>query len=230
MAVEERVERRKRLQSKDREKKAKAPEQREREQRIKVNMAKEKNGGQVWMRKEELPKEEEGEMAYEEPQHNGKKKAVPKPKEKKKKSRGKKPIQQKEDVMPVKQGDPGSFIIPCSFETGITYNGLADLGAAISVMPLSMCTKVGIELLSCTNLVVQVVDGSCKRPLEIVEDVHVRVGKLVFPTDFMVLDMPEQTDVPLILGRPFLSTTEVIINMQKKVLSLGIGDRLMIFL
>ena len=57
---------------------------------------------------------------------------------------------------------------------------------------------------------VQVADGSSKRPLGIAEDVPVRVGKLVFPTDFMVLDMLEQTDVPLILGRPFLSMAEVI--------------------
>ena len=91
-------------------------------------------------------------------------------------------------------------------------------------MHLSMCTKVGIELVSCTNLVVQVADGSCKRPLGITEDVPIRVGKLVFPTDFMVLDMPEQSDVPLILGRSFLSTTKVIINMQKRVLSLEFGD------
>jgi len=73
--------------------------------------------------------------------------------------------------MPVKKGDPGSFLIPCSFETGITYNALANLGVVISVMPLSMCTKVGIGLLSCTNLMVQVADGSCKRPLEIAENV-----------------------------------------------------------
>ena len=130
---------------------------------------------------------------------------------------------------PTKKRSLGSFLIPCSFETGITYNTLVDLGAAISVMPLSMRTKVGIELLTCTNLVIQVADGSCKRPLRIVEDVPVRVGKLVFPIDFMVLDMPEQTEIPPILGRPFLSTSEVIINMPKKVLSLGIGDRRMLF-
>ena len=130
-------------------------------------------------------------MPWDEPPREEENKEVPKPNEKKKKSRGKKPIKQKEDVMPVKQEDPGSFLIPCSFETGITYNALADLGAAISVMPLLMCTKVGIELLSRTNLMVQVADGSCKRPLGIAEDVPVRVGKLVFPKDFMVLDMPE---------------------------------------
>ena len=89
--------------------------------------------------------------------------------------------------------------------------------------------KVGIELLICTNLVVQVADGSCKRPLGIAEDVPIRVGKLVFPTDFIVLDMSEQSDGPLILGRPFLSTVEVIINMSKRMLSLGIGDRRMMF-
>ena len=49
------------------EKKAKTPKQDAQEQRIKVNMAKEKNGGQMWMRKEELPREEEKEMAWDEP-------------------------------------------------------------------------------------------------------------------------------------------------------------------
>ena len=73
--------------------------------------------------------------------------------------------------MSVKKEDPRSFLIPFSFETGITYNALADLGVAISMMPLLMCTKIGMGLLSCTNVVVQVADGSSKRPLEIAENV-----------------------------------------------------------
>ena len=113
------------------EKKAKALKKDDQEHRVKVNMAKEKNGGQIWMRREESPREKEEEISWDQPQHEKDKKEVPMPNEKKKKSRSKKPIQQKEDVMPVKQGDPGSFLIPCSFETGITYNALADLGAAI---------------------------------------------------------------------------------------------------
>ena len=60
-----------------------------------MNMAKEKNGGQVWMRNEELPKEEEIEMAYEEPQHEEARKEVPKHNEKRRNREARNPSNRK---------------------------------------------------------------------------------------------------------------------------------------
>lgn len=51
------------------------------------------------------------------------------------------------------------------------------------------------------------------------EDVLVKVGQFFFPTDFVVLDMEEDKDVPIILGRPFLATGDAIIEVQKGILT-----------
>jgi len=55
-----------------------------------------------------------------------------------------------------------------------------------------------------------------------VEDVLVRVDKFTFPVDFIVLDMKENPDVPLILGRSFLATGRSLIDMEKGELILRV--------
>nr|GEX13844.1 hypothetical protein [Tanacetum cinerariifolium] len=80
-----------------------------------------------------------------------------------------------------------------------------------------------------TKLTVELVDRTMKHPKGIVKDVLVRVGKFVFPTDFMILDMPEDVKVPLILRRPFLSTARAKINVFKRKITLRVGDEKIIF-
>ncbi|GJR88991.1 reverse transcriptase domain-containing protein [Tanacetum coccineum] len=57
----------------------------------------------------------------------------------------------------------------------------------------------------------------------------VEVGKFTFPVDFVILEMEEDSKVPLILGRPFLHTTDVVIHVKQKQLNLGVGSERMIF-
>ena len=52
----------------------------------------------------------------------------------------------------------------------------------------------------------------------------VQIGKFVFPVDFVILEMEEDRQVPLILGRPFLDTADAIIKVKGKELNLGVGD------
>ena len=58
-----------------------------------------------------------------------------------------------------------------------------------------------------------------------IEDVLVKVKHLIFPADFVVIDIEEDVDIPLILGRPFMSTTSCVVDMGKKMLQMGIEDQ-----
>ena len=67
-------------------------------------------------------------------------------------------------------------------------------------------------------------DITMPKPEGFIEDVLVKVGKFIFPIDFIILDMEEDSQVPLLLGRPFLATGAALIDMQKGVLTLRVGE------
>jgi hypothetical protein len=69
-------------------------------------------------------------------------------------------------------------------------------------------------------------DHSIKHPYGIVEDVLMRVDKLIYPVDFVVLEMPEDDDIPLILGRPFLRTGRCLIDLVDGTLTLNVYDEI----
>ncbi|GKC26248.1 putative reverse transcriptase domain-containing protein [Tanacetum coccineum] len=71
--------------------------------------------------------------------------------------------------------------------------------------------------------------ATVKYPKGIAENVLVGIGKFVFPVDFIILDMPEDVKVPLILGRPFLSTAHAKIDVFKRKITLRVGDEKIIF-
>ncbi|KAL5782063.1 hypothetical protein ACOSP7_007092 [Xanthoceras sorbifolium] len=131
--------------------------------------------------------------------------------------------------LPPKLKDPGNFII--SYTTGNTKFGkaLCDLGASINLMPLSFFKKLGLEEVKSTNVTLQLADRSVKYPYGIVEDVLVKVNKLYFPMDFMVLEMEEDVEIPLILGRPFLATSRALIDVHEGKLTLRVRDEEAIF-
>nr|GEV37765.1 hypothetical protein [Tanacetum cinerariifolium] len=82
--------------------------------------------------------------------------------------------------------------------------------ASVSVMPFSTYINLGLGGLSRTRLTIELADRTIKEPRGIAENVLVRIGKFVFPIDFIILDIPEDDDVPLILRRPFLSTAHTL--------------------
>ena len=82
---------------------------------------------------------------------------------------------------------------------------LCDLGASINLMPLSIFRKLGLKEVQPTNVTLQLADRSIKYPYGVIEDVLVKVDKFYFPVDFIILDIDEDTEIPLILGRPFLA-------------------------
>ncbi|KAL2492490.1 Uncharacterized protein Adt_28118 [Abeliophyllum distichum] len=91
-------------------------------------------------------------------------------------------------------------------------------------MPYSIFKQLGLGEAKSTTVTLQLVDRSIKRPRRIIEDILVKVGKFIFPADFIILDMCEDRDVPLILGRPFLATGWAIIDVQKGELMLKVND------
>ncbi|GJV78514.1 reverse transcriptase domain-containing protein [Tanacetum coccineum] len=128
-----------------------------------------------------------------------------------------------QNKVPPKLGDPGSFLIPCNFNKTFSCNALADLGASINLMSYSLYAKLSLKTLKPTKISVRLVDRSFQYPVGIAENMLIEVGKFTFPADFVILKMEEDRKVPLILGRPFLHTTDAVIRVKQKQLNLGVG-------
>jgi len=126
--------------------------------------------------------------------------------------------------LPLKFKDPGSFTIPCTIGNQDMGKGLVDLGASINLMPLSMLKKIGGLEAKPTRMTLQLADTSIKYPYGVVEDVVVQIDKLKFPVDFVVMEMEKDEGIPLILGRPFMKTTKVVINVDEGTLRLKDQD------
>ncbi|GKB55196.1 reverse transcriptase domain-containing protein [Tanacetum coccineum] len=80
-----------------------------------------------------------------------------------------------------------------------------------------------------TRLTVELAAMTVKYPKGIAENILVEIGKFTFPVDFIILDMPEDIKVPLILGRPFLSTARAKIDVYKRKITLRVGEEKIIF-
>nr|GEU36033.1 reverse transcriptase domain-containing protein [Tanacetum cinerariifolium] len=74
--------------------------------------------------------------------------------------------------LPEKLGDPGKFFIPCDFPGMAECLALADLGASINLMPLSMWNKLSLPNLSPTYMTLELSDRLISRPVGVAEDVN----------------------------------------------------------
>ncbi|XP_019234121.1 PREDICTED: uncharacterized protein LOC109214637 [Nicotiana attenuata] len=136
-----------------------------------------------------------------------------------------------QNKLPKKYGDPGSFTIPCSFESTKFKKYLCDSGASINIMPLSIFRKLEGDIGEIRSVPVslQLADQTTIIPEGIVEDVLVRVDNFVILVDFIVVNMEENREVPLILGRPFLATGSAILDIQERLFMLRVGHERLIF-
>nr|GEX41969.1 reverse transcriptase domain-containing protein [Tanacetum cinerariifolium] len=126
---------------------------------------------------------------------------------------------------PEKLGDPGRFLIPCDFSEFDNCLALADLGASINLMPLSIWKKLKLPTLNDTKKVLELTDRTISKPTGVAENVFVKVGKFYFPADFVVLDFIADPRIPLILERPFLSIAHVLINVYEGEIILRHDDQ-----
>ncbi|GKC09228.1 putative reverse transcriptase domain-containing protein [Tanacetum coccineum] len=131
--------------------------------------------------------------------------------------------------IPRKEKDLGSFTLPCFINNVCFDNALVDLGASVSVMPLSTYLNLGLGELAHTKLTVELADRTMKYPKGIAENVLVGIGKKIFPIDFIILDMPEDIKVSLILERPFLSIARAKIDVYKRKITLRVGEERIVF-
>nr|XP_016469214.1 PREDICTED: uncharacterized protein LOC107791630 [Nicotiana tabacum] len=123
-----------------------------------------------------------------------------------------------QNKLPKKCGDLGSFTILCSLGSAKFEKSLCDSGASIILIPFSIFMKLEGEIGKIRSILVslQLEDHTTITPEGIVEDVLVQVDKFVFPMDFNVVNMEENREVSLILGRPFLATSRAILDIQER--------------
>ncbi|GJS63641.1 reverse transcriptase domain-containing protein [Tanacetum coccineum] len=106
-----------------------------------------------------------------------------------------------------------------------SYLALANLGASINLMPLSIWKKLQLSGLTETKMVLELANRIISKPTGVAENVFVKVGKFYFPADFVVLDFIADPRVPLILGRPFLRTAHALIDVYEGEITLRNDDQ-----
>ncbi|XP_050874873.1 uncharacterized protein LOC127078461 [Lathyrus oleraceus] len=109
----------------------------------------------------------------------------------------------------MKKKDRGSVTIPCTIGDKKFKKALIDLEASVSLMPLSIYKKLGLGTVQDTRMTLQFVDRSVRQPYGIMEDILVKIDKFVLLVNFVILEMPEAEEVPLILGQTFFRNRTV---------------------
>nr|GEZ27866.1 reverse transcriptase domain-containing protein [Tanacetum cinerariifolium] len=117
------------------------------------------------------------------------------------------------------------ILIPCEFSGMDECLALADLGASINLMPLSVWEGLSLPELTSTCMTLELTDCSVSKPIGIAKVVSFKVRVFHFPADFVVVDFEHDPRVPLILGRCFLKTSRALIDVHKGELTLRIGNK-----
>jgi len=127
----------------------------------------------------------------------------------------------------LKYKDPGCPIISCFIGEHKIEKALLDLGASVNLLPYSIFQNLNLGELKPTSVTLLLADRSVKVPRGIVEDVLVQVDKFIYHVDFIVLDtQPVEACnlIPVILGHPFLATSNALINYRNGVMKLSFGN------
>ncbi|XP_024010235.1 uncharacterized protein LOC112085267 [Eutrema salsugineum] len=131
--------------------------------------------------------------------------------------------------IPEKLSDPGSFVLDCSIFSERFKRSLCDLGSSVNLMPHSVAVSLGMTDFKPTKISLILADRSKRIPKGVLEDVPIKVGDCIIPTDFVVLQYGEEPKDPLILGRSFLATAGAVIDVKHGNLDLHLGDTIMTF-
>nr|GEX45536.1 DNA-directed DNA polymerase [Tanacetum cinerariifolium] len=126
--------------------------------------------------------------------------------------------------LPKKLRDPDKFLIPYEFPRMDECLALADLGASINLMPLSVWEALSLPELTPTCMTLELADHSVFKPIGIAKDVSVKVGVVHFLADFVVVDFEPDLRVPLILEKCFLKTDRALIDVHKGEVTLRIKN------
>ncbi|GJZ75873.1 reverse transcriptase domain-containing protein [Tanacetum coccineum] len=129
--------------------------------------------------------------------------------------------------LPEKLGDPRKFLIPCGFNE-LKCKALADLGASINLMPLSVWKELGLPKLIPTQMTLELANRNICTPKGIARVVFISVGKFTFLADFVIVDYESDPRIPLILGRPFLRTARALIDVHGEEMIIHDGNERLI--
>ncbi|XP_074300738.1 uncharacterized protein LOC141632049 [Silene latifolia] len=117
--------------------------------------------------------------------------------------------------LPQKCSDPGMFTIPFKIGELDCQNAMLDLGASINVLPTYLYESLKLGPLKLTRTVIYLAYRSNIYPKGVCEDVLVKVGDMIFPVDFYVIEMePEKGSTPILLGKPFMRTSNTKIDVS----------------
>ncbi|GJU11098.1 MAK10-like protein [Tanacetum coccineum] len=130
---------------------------------------------------------------------------------------------------PAKIGDPGLFTQPCRLGDSKPFDTLADLGSCVNIIPLYLFKKLNIGLLEEIDHIFGLADGTKSYPVGIVKDVVVHIRKLKLLNDFYILDMKKDPETPLLVGKGFLATANVVIDCRMAKIAVGEGITRSIF-
>src|SRR3954449_3223875 len=132
---------------------------------------------------------------------------------------------------PKKLGDPGIPSIPCSIKNNYVRTALCDLGAGVSVMPLSLYKRISLKKFTPTDISLQMADKSTAIPVGICENVLVQVAtNCLILTDFVVLEMSEDDNMSIILGRPFLNTAGAVIDCNQGKVTFNVNENIILYI
>nr|GEZ92297.1 reverse transcriptase domain-containing protein [Tanacetum cinerariifolium] len=104
---------------------------------------------------------------------------------------------------------------------------LADLGASINLIPLSVWKELALPELTPTYMTLELADRSVSKPIDIAKDISVKVGMLHFSADFVVVDFKPDPRVPLILGSPTPSDDPIVSTTSPTLTPFGDSDFLL---
>ncbi|XP_022855599.1 uncharacterized protein LOC111376835 [Olea europaea var. sylvestris] len=127
--------------------------------------------------------------------------------------------------IPPKYKDPGCPTISCIVGNHVISQALLDLGDSINIMLYGIYLSLGLGEMKPTSVSLQLADQSIIRPRRVVKDVLVQVDKFYYPVDFLILDLKVDVNVnskiPIILGRPFLTIANALINCKNSLMKLS---------
>lgn len=132
-------------------------------------------------------------------------------------------------ALPPKMKDPGKFTITCTISGVKIPHALCDLGSSINVMPLNKFKELKMGEIIPSNMTLTLADSFVTHPVGIVQDMLVHVDGLVFPADFVVINMKGDSGGSVILGCLFLATGKVLIDVERGELVLKFKKENVVF-
>ena len=129
----------------------------------------------------------------------------------------------------IKKGDPRTPTITCSIGTHTFHNALCDLGSSVNIMSKATYDKLCYTTLAPTSIYLQLADQSICYLEGVATDLLVKVRSAYVPIYFMILDIGNNKDTPLILGRPFLNTVNACIYVASRQIQLHFARKKEIF-